>query len=74
MRPKNMKEFDHKNDWYYEGNVSKKLVEYLKNENYTILKDNSENIKSKGIDIIVMWNKTTAEFKPQMQLFVCILI
>jgi 5S rRNA maturation endonuclease (ribonuclease M5) len=47
-----MKEFDHKIDWFYEGNVSKKLVEYLRNNNYTISKDNSDNIKAKGIDII----------------------
>ena len=47
-----MKEFDHKIDWFYEGNISRKLVEYLKNNNYTITKDNSDNIKAKGIDII----------------------
>jgi len=59
MKFKYTKEFNHKNDWYYEGNVSKKLVEYLKNENYLILKDNSENIKARGIDIIAVRNKIT---------------
>ena len=55
----NINEFDHKIDWFYEGNVSKKLVEYLKNNDYKIAKDNSDNIKAKGIDIIGIKNGIT---------------
>jgi len=44
--------YDHTLDWFYEGNISKIFVKYLKNKNYSIRKDNSLNIKAKGIDII----------------------
>ena len=44
--------YDHTTDWFYEGNISHLFVNYLKQNNYEILKDNSENIKAKGIDII----------------------
>jgi Holliday junction resolvase-like predicted endonuclease len=47
-----MSNFDHTQDWFYEGNVSKKFVEYLKSNGHTIKKDNSDNPKAKGIDII----------------------
>jgi Holliday junction resolvase-like predicted endonuclease len=51
--------YDHKTDWYYEGNVSKKIVSFLKNDNYKIEKDNSDKIKSRGIDIIGSKNGVT---------------
>jgi Holliday junction resolvase-like predicted endonuclease len=47
-----MNSFDHTQDWFYEGNVSKNFVEYLKEEGHIIEKDNSDNPKAKGIDII----------------------
>lgn len=48
------KEFDHKTDWFYEGQVSAKIVGYLKTQNYQILKDNSKNIKQREVDIIAI--------------------
>lgn len=39
-------------DWFGESNISKALVEYLKEQGYKIIKDNSENKSAKGIDII----------------------
>lgn len=47
-----MQDYDHKLDWYYEGQISKKLVSYLLTKGYKILKDNSHNISKKGEDII----------------------
>ncbi len=47
-----MNNYNYQNDWFYEGQVSKKLVEYLKNNGFKILKDNSDNIRVKGEDII----------------------
>jgi hypothetical protein len=44
--------YDHKTDWYYEGNISRIIVNYLTEQGFTILKDNSDNIKARGIDII----------------------
>lgn len=44
--------FDHTKDWFYEGNISRKIVDYLKSKGYKILKDNSENCKARGEDII----------------------
>lgn len=46
-------EYNHQNDWYYEGQISKKLVAYFVANGYTILKDNSDKISAKGEDIIV---------------------
>lgn len=40
------------NDWFDESNISKALVEYLKEQGYKIIKDNSGNKSAKGIDII----------------------
>lgn len=48
------KEFDHTTDWFYEGQVSSKIVDYLKRQKYQILKDNSKNIKQRGVDIIAV--------------------
>lgn len=45
-------EYNHKNDWYYEGQISKKLVAYFLKNGYTILKDNSDKISMRGEDII----------------------
>lgn len=42
-----------KEDWFYESKISSALVEYFEMKGYKILKDNSDNIQSKGIDIIV---------------------
>lgn len=39
-------------DWFGESNISKALVEYLKEQGYKIIKDNSGNKSAKGIDII----------------------
>lgn len=45
--------WDSKNDWFHEGNVSRALVEYLKSQSYECKKDNSDNIHIHGADIIV---------------------
>ena len=47
-----MDSFSEQNNWYHEGQVSKKLVEYLKARGYTISKDNSDRISARGADII----------------------
>jgi len=47
-----LKNNDYKKEWFYEGNISKYFVEYLKKNGHLILKDNSKNIKARGIDII----------------------
>lgn len=49
-----MKDYDHKKDWFYEGQISSKLVEYLRNKGFEILKDNSKNINARGEDIIAV--------------------
>lgn len=48
-----MTEYDHTTDWYYEGNVSSKLVEYFVKQGFKIEKDNSNNIRARGADIII---------------------
>jgi hypothetical protein len=48
-----MTEYNHQDDWFYEGQISKKLVEYFKENGYTIIKDNSDKISARGEDIIV---------------------
>ncbi len=45
--------YNHKTDWYYEGNISSTLVNYFSKKGLKIIKDNSENIRAKGEDIIV---------------------
>jgi Holliday junction resolvase-like predicted endonuclease len=47
-----MKTNNHINEWFYEGRISKCLVEYLIKNGYEIIKDNSDNIYAKGEDII----------------------
>lgn len=46
-------DWDSKNDWFYEGNISRTLVEYLKSHSYECIQDNSYNIHNHGEDIIV---------------------
>lgn len=50
-------EYDHKNDWFYEGKISKKLVEYFQANGYTVIKNNSDNIKARGEDIIISFQE-----------------
>lgn len=45
--------YDHKADWYYEGNISRTLVNHFIKKGFTVLKDNSDNIKERGVDIII---------------------
>ena len=45
--------FTHKEDWFYEGNVSAQIINYFKGNFYEIVKDNSLNTKAHGVDIIV---------------------
>ena len=45
--------YDHKSDWYYEGNISRTLVNHFTKIGFTVLKDNSDNIKERGVDIII---------------------
>ena len=54
-----MNSFNHTLDWFYEGNISKKFVNYLKENGHNIIKDNSDNPKAKGIDIISKKGDTT---------------
>ncbi|WP_165749984.1 YraN family protein [Cellulophaga sp. Z1A5H] len=49
-----MNDYDHKKDWFYEGQISSKLVDYLRNKGFEILKDNSKNIHARGVDIIAV--------------------
>lgn len=46
-------DWDPKNDWFYEGNVSRVLVEYLKSQSCKCNKDNSDAIHAPGADVIV---------------------
>ncbi len=48
-----MESYNHQNDWYHESQISKKLVKYFERNNYRIVKDNSENISTRGADIVV---------------------
>lgn len=50
--------YDHKLDWYYEGNISRSLVNYFNKMGFTVLKDNSNNIRERGVDIIVEDSKS----------------
>jgi len=45
--------YDHKSDWFYEGNISRTLINYFIKNGFSIIKDNSENIKARGVDIII---------------------
>jgi hypothetical protein len=45
--------YDHKTDWYYEGNISRALINYFIEFGFTVVKDNSDNIKERGLDIII---------------------
>jgi hypothetical protein len=44
---------NHKTDWYYEGNISRILVNHFAKKGFNILNDNSDNIRAKGEDIII---------------------
>lgn len=48
-----MTEYNHQEDWFYEGQISKKLVDYFLKNDYKILKNNSDKISARGEDIIV---------------------
>jgi hypothetical protein len=41
-------------EWHHEANLSKSLVIYLLKKNYQIEKNNSDNIKKRGVDIIAI--------------------
>ena len=56
-----MADYNHKNDWFYEGNVSGALVLYLKDQGYKIIKDNSPDISARGVDIIAISPKGVSE-------------
>jgi hypothetical protein len=45
--------YNHETDWYYEGNISRALVQYFSEKGFTIIKHNSDNIKERGVDIII---------------------
>lgn len=45
--------YDHKADWFYEGNISRTLINHFTQIGFTVLKDNSNNIKKRGVDIII---------------------
>ncbi len=47
-----MKKNNYIDEWFYEGNISKCLVDYLIKNGYKIIKDNSNKISDKGEDII----------------------
>ncbi|MFN3444417.1 MAG: hypothetical protein ACK44D_01635 [Bacteroidia bacterium] len=49
-----IEKYDHTVDWYYEGNISKAIVTYLKSSGYEIRKDNSDKIRARGEDIIAI--------------------
>ncbi len=49
-----MNNYDHTIDWYYEGQISSKLAEHLQSKGFEILKDNSKNIRARGVDIIAV--------------------
>lgn len=49
-------DWDHKNDWFYQGNIGLALVKYLKSQEYECERDNSDNIHAHGEDIIVSKN------------------
>jgi Holliday junction resolvase-like predicted endonuclease len=51
-----MKTNNHIDEWFYEGRISKCLVDYLVKNGYEIIKDNSDNINAKGEDIIASRN------------------
>lgn len=51
-----MKVNNHINEWFYEGRISKCLVDYLIKNGYEIIKDNSNNINARGEDIIASRN------------------
>ena len=53
---KTKKTNNHINEWFYEGLISKSLVDYFIKNGYEIIKDNSDNIYAKGEDIIVSRN------------------
>lgn len=45
--------YDHKLDWFYEGNISRTIVNHYAKMGFTVLKDNSNNLKARGVDIII---------------------
>jgi Holliday junction resolvase-like predicted endonuclease len=51
-----MVNYNHKTDWYYEGNISESVVSFLRLNGYEIVKDNSGKINERGEDIIATKN------------------
>jgi Holliday junction resolvase-like predicted endonuclease len=49
-----MSDYNHKIDWYYEGNISQAIVGFLKGKDYKIIKDNSSKISERGEDIVAL--------------------
>jgi hypothetical protein len=47
-----MENYNHKDDWFFEGQISSRLITYLRKHDYKIIKDNSHNISEHGADII----------------------
>lgn len=56
-----MTDYNHREDWFYEGKVSGILVAYLKRKGYKIIKDNSEKISQQGIDIVAISSEGVTE-------------
>jgi hypothetical protein len=52
-------DYDHTKDWFYEGNVSKHIVDFLEKSKYNVIKHNSNKISDRGIDIIAELNGNT---------------
>lgn len=56
-----LSDYTHKNDWYYEGNISNAIVRYLKSLDYKIIQNNSDNPNARGVDIIAISGKGKKE-------------
>ena len=54
-----MSDYNHKTDWYYEGNISQAIVSFVKLQNYKVIKDNSAKISKRGEDIVASKDGTT---------------
>lgn len=52
--PAYIENYNHRKDWYYEGNISRMLVLYLEGLGYRITKDNSKDPSARGEDIIAV--------------------
>jgi hypothetical protein len=52
--PEFIENYDHRADWFYEGQISTKLVLHLTGLGYKIIRDNSDNPNARGEDIIAV--------------------